>query len=366
MKAAGIIVEYNPFHNGHKYHIEKTREITRCEVLIAVTSGHFVQRGEPSIIDKWQKTEAALENGVDLVIEMPFIYTNQSAAQFAKAGVDLLKLAQVSDIVFGSETNNIEELQEIASMPININNLKENLKTGMGFPKAYGLMAKEYLPNDILAIAYLRELIGLDITPHSIQRSSEYHSLSLDSEIVSASAIRNAVKNNLDISRYTPVSIDSDFPELKDYYPYLKSLLICQNKEYLNKLFLVDEGIENHLSEIADKYETFEEFLKNATTRRYSKARIQRTLLSILMQNEREYIRKMPKIDTLQVLGFNSIGQKYLKELKEKEVRVASRYNQIPKPYRNTQYKAAVIYSMFKENQKEFLKREICGPIIKD
>ena len=124
MKIAGMITEYNPFHKGHKYHIEKTREITGCDVLVAVMSGHFVQRGEPAVIDKWSRVEAALENGVDLVIELPFAYAVQSAKQFAMASVELLSVAGVSDIVFGSETNNREELMLIDSMPINVDAIK--------------------------------------------------------------------------------------------------------------------------------------------------------------------------------------------------------------------------------------------------
>ncbi|MDD2592225.1 MAG: nucleotidyltransferase family protein, partial [Erysipelotrichaceae bacterium] len=95
MKISGIVVEYNPLHYGHIYHIQKTREITNCDILIAVMSGNFVQRGEPALIDKWQRTKAALDNGVDIVIELPFIYCNQSAKQFAQAAITLLNIAKV-------------------------------------------------------------------------------------------------------------------------------------------------------------------------------------------------------------------------------------------------------------------------------
>ena len=224
MKVTGIIVEYNPFHYGHLYHIEKSRELSVCDVLIAVMSGNFVQRGEPALIDKWQRTKAALENGVDLVIELPFAYCNQSAKQFAEGAIKILDLAQVSNVVFGSESNNISELQEIADMSINVNNLKESMRSGIGFPKAYGLMAGEYYPNDILGIAYLKALKGTSIQPFTIQRTVHYNDPNLDNKIASAKAIRSGVFNDKDISSFTPMKIDkNDVHTLEPYYPYINA-----------------------------------------------------------------------------------------------------------------------------------------------
>ncbi len=367
MKACGIVTEYNPFHNGHIHHIEESRRITGCDVLIAVMSGNFTQRGEPAIIDKYERTKAALEHGVDLVLELPFLYVNQSATQFASAGVKILDLAKCTDMVFGSETNNLEELREIAEMPIGIDNLKENMKTGISFPKAYGLMAREYLPNDILAISYLKALQDTDITPHTIQRTTEYHGENMEGSIASAKAIRKAFLNHEDYTETTPMQLDeSHVVQMKDYYPMLRTLLLTLDLSYLSSLFLVDEGIENHLKKQAELYDNYEDFLNAAVTRRYTKARIQRTLVSILTQMERVKIKKIPPIDFIQVLGFNETGREYLKELKKQEVKVASRFNQIPKPYRELQYRSDVLYSMFFPDQNEFLKRAIQMPVMQD
>lgn len=365
MKACGIVVEYNPFHNGHRYHIEESRKITGCDVLIAVMSGNFTQRGEPAIIDKYARTKAALDNGVDLVLELPFLYVNQAATHFASAGVKILDLAGCSDMVFGSESNNLEELKEIAQMPIGIDNLKENMKTGISFPKAYGLLAREYLPNDILAISYLKALENTSITPHSIQRTTEYHSEKLEGSVASAKAIRKAFLNGEDVSSAAAMELDPDhIVNMKDYYPMIRTLLLTLDLNYLSSLFLMDEGIENHLVKQAELYVDYEEFLSHAVTRRYTRSRIQRTLVSLLTQMQREKIRKIPPIDFIQVLGFNETGRAYLKELAKQEVKVASRFNQIPKPYRELQYRADVVYSMHFQDQDEFLKRAIGMPVM--
>ena len=112
MNICGIIVEYNPFHNGHRYHIEKAKELTSCDVLIAVMSGNYTQRGDLSVMDKFAKTEVALDNGIDIVVELPYIYATQSASSFSKGAIEALKVFGIDSIVFGSETNNLEELKE--------------------------------------------------------------------------------------------------------------------------------------------------------------------------------------------------------------------------------------------------------------
>ena len=365
MKATGIIVEYNPFHYGHLYHIEKSRELTGCDVLIAVMSGNFVQRGEPALIDKWQRTKTALENGVDLVIELPFAYCNQSAQQFAEGAIKILDLSQVSNIVFGSESNNIFELQEIADMSINVNNLRESMRSGIGFPKAYGLMAGEYFPNDILGIAYLKALKGTNIQPHTIQRTVHYNDPTLDKRIVSAKAIRNGIFNDKDISLFTPMKIDkNNVHTLESYYPYIRSLLLTLDQQYLSELFLFNEGIENHLIKQARLADDFTSFIDNCVTKRYSKARIQRTLISLICQIKKTDIANLPEINALRVLGFNTIGQTYLKELKKKDVKIATRFNQIPEPYRIMEYKTTNVYYYFSQHQREAVMSEITTPVI--
>ena len=165
MKTCGIIAEYNPFHNGHRHHIEETKRITGCDLLIAVMSGNFVQRGEPALIDKRQRAAEAVRNGIDVVIELPYIYATQSASRFAEGGVRLLKLAGVDYLSFGSECGNLENLQDIADTPVNPDHLHVSMDTGMSFPKAYSLLTSQMQPNDILAVSYLKALKNTAIQP---------------------------------------------------------------------------------------------------------------------------------------------------------------------------------------------------------
>lgn len=371
MKITGIVTEYNPFHNGHQYHIEKTRQLTQPDVLIAVMSGHFVQRGEPAICDKWRRTEIALRHGVDLVIELPIAFATQSALTFAQKSVEILALAQASDIVFGSESNDLETIKEIASLNINIDGLKESMRTGNSYPKAIGLLSGEYDPNDILGIGYCRAASQFNLTPHTIQRTNSYHSTDTKNPIASATAIRKALKEHRDISHMTPMHFLKDqsvYPDWQLYYPLLKHILLTLPKSYLQEVFLVSEGIESHMIKQAMNYDDAHDFIDACVNRRYSKARIQRTMVHLLLHHTKKDIKQLPPIDTLRVLGFNRHGLKALQMYKEKGIRVASRFNQIPLPYRKMEHKATQVYaSVFDTKEKDrIISRESQGPVIID
>ncbi len=367
MNACGIIVEYNPFHNGHIYHIQQAKKQSNCDILIAVMSGNFVQRGERAIVDKWERAQTALKYGVDLVIELPFIYSTQSAMNFAQGAITLLKLAQVKTIVFGSESNNLEELKLIASLPINPDHLKESMKSGISFPKAYGLWANEYQPNDILGIAYCRALADSNIQPISIQRTTSYHEIEINGNIASATAIRNAFFNGKNIQDVCPMDLSSSEKiTLKNYWPLIRTILLTRSSNELASLFLFNEGIENHLKKQADLYSDYNDFINNTITKRYTRSRIQRTLLQLLMNNSKKEVQDLPPLDFIRPLAFNEKGREYLKELKKKEIKVASRFNKVPIPYRRMEYKAAVLYSCLSKDPTEQTKKEIQGPIYRD
>ena len=368
MKVTGIIVEYNPFHNGHIYHIQQARSITDCDVLVAVCSGNFVQRGQPAVIDKWERAKAAVANGVDLVIELPFPFALQSATYFGANAVRLLAMAKADSIVFGSETNNLEELKEISEMSFNIDNFRENMKAGYSYPASYGFMADSYGPNDILAISYLRALQNYpDITPYSIKRTNEYDNPELTGTISSAMAIRNALAQGKDISSYTVMADTlNTYPEvtMEKLYPYIRTLLLTTPLSQLREIFLMDEGIENHLVKQANSCRDYASFINNATTKRYTTSRIQRTLCHLLVQNTRSFIINLPEYDHLRPLAYNRTGQAYLKHLQEQGVKIVNHFSQIIKPYRELEYKAAVVYSMLmdSEQQEKVIRGEVCGP----
>lgn len=170
MRVLGIIVEYNPFHNGHIYHIQRSKTITKCDYTIAVMSSSFVQRGEPAIIDKWTRSRLAIEFGVDIVLELPFVYACQSADYFAKGAIDLLHAIGVTDICFGSEDGRIETFMDIACTiemhqeDYNMH-IKHYMQEGLRYPDACNqalrqIMGKEITtPNDLLGLSYVKEIV---------------------------------------------------------------------------------------------------------------------------------------------------------------------------------------------------------------
>ena len=246
MKVLGIVVEYNPFHNGHIYHINKAKELIHPDYTIAVMSSSFVQRGEPAIIDKWTRSELAIAYGVDLVIELPFVYSVQSADYFAKGSIELLNAIGVTDLVFGSEDGNIETFKKIAStIKENQNDydllVNEYMKQGYRYPDACNQALKKLLnhevrtPNDLLGLAYVKEIINHDyaMIPHCINRTNDYHGDDLSS-ISSASAIRKALFNQEDVSHTLPhLQQYQEIYHLDMFYPYLKYQILTSSIEEL-------------------------------------------------------------------------------------------------------------------------------------
>ncbi len=365
LKALGITAEYNPFHKGHMYQIEESKKMTNCDVVIAVMSGNFVQRGEPAIIDKFTRAQYACRNGVDLVIELPYIYATQSANQFAYGATTLLKLADVEWISFGSECNNLENLQEIADAPINPDHLHQSMDTGMSFPKAYSLLTSSMRPNDILGVSYLRNIKDTNIKPITIARTSNY----LDDqmrETSSALAIRTALKNNEDLMDSTVMkdALQEHFhPWMELYYPYLRTFLLTTDSNRLSQFFLFNEGIENHLVNCAKKCNTWQSFLNESVNYRYTAARIKRTCLQALCQVTKAEKESLPKLDTLRVLAFNDKGREYLHQMRKSEVRFASRFADVPFPYRKMEYRTSLLYTsvMPEEERNLILQDEIGG-----
>lgn len=361
MKVTGIIVEYNPFHNGHIYHINKSKELTNPDVLVAVTSGNYNQRGDVSIINKFEKTKAALNYGVDLVVELPYIYTVQNAYTFGSKAVDILNKLNVNNLVFGSETNNLEELKKYAELEVDVTRLKQLMHDGNSYPKAYGLLSSSLYPNDMLAVTYLKALTTTNIKPFSIQRTNDYHSTDLE-VISSASAIRKAVKERKNVSEATPITIDSPvFNEA--LYSILRNILFTRTSKELSEIFLVSEGIENMLKDNAIKYDNYEDFIRNSISRRYTKARIQRVILNIVNNITKNEVFALPNMDYVRVLGFNSKGQELLKQLKE-NVKIVTQFKNIPEAYKNIEWKTSLVYSTLTNNPTEYIKQELKGPVI--
>ena len=320
MDIIGIICEYNPFHNGHIYHINKIKEMYPNSLIILVLNGYFLERGEISILTKETKVKIALQNNIDLVIELPFVFGSQSADTFADISIKMLNELNVQKIIFGSECNDIDYLTSIANKQLKEDfnqNVKNNLDKGMNYPTALNKSLNIELnsPNDLLAISYIKSIIKnkFNITPITIQRTSDYHDTLSNDIIISASNIREKIKNREDISPYTP------------YYPYIKFInysLLFNLLKYkimtelnLNKYLTVNEGIENRLLKEINNAKNIDELIKSIKSKRYTYNRLQRMLIHILIGLTKEDVKNL-KLEYIKVLGFNTKGQKYLKNIK--------------------------------------------------
>ncbi|MBM6690563.1 nucleotidyltransferase [Fusobacterium mortiferum] len=335
MKATGIVVEYNPFHNGHKYHLQKTKELNPNNIIIAVMSGDFVQRGEPSIIDRWTKTKMALANGVDLVIELPVFYSSQSAEIFAKGAVGILEELKCESMVFGSESGKINELKRISTLQESEEfkiKLKERLKSGDSYPTAHSSTMKEILgeselnSNDILGLEYIKAIRywKSSIIPMTLKREKVgYHDTNIVGDFASATKIREHLKKNEEISSivtqesFNTLKEYSNFTYMENFYPFIRYELI-KNSNNLSDIQDMEIGFENRLLENAIKSINYDEFFKSISNRRYTTGRVQRVLthtLLALTTNITEEVKK--SIPYVRVLGFNSKGREYLSYLKK-------------------------------------------------
>ena len=264
MEVIGIIAEYNPFHLGHLYHIKKIKEMYKDSLIICVMSSSFCERGEVSVLNKWDKTSICLNNGIDIVIELPFVFSSQSADIFAKGAMAILNKLKVSKIVFGSETNDIDLLYNIANLQVNNNEfdflVKKYLDDGNNYPTSLSLALKHFnirkidTPNDLLGISYIKEIIknNYDIEPISIKRTNDYHGKDINSNILSASLIRKLIKENKDIKE------DKSNEETKEVdYDSLDTL---GKLEYLSTK-------DKRINKIIDNYDKYPEILLEMLTR---------------------------------------------------------------------------------------------------
>ncbi|MEG0364387.1 MAG: nucleotidyltransferase [Erysipelotrichales bacterium] len=328
MKVCGIVVEYNPFHNGHIYHINKAREISECDILIAIMSPTFMQRGEPAIIDKFTRTKFALDNNIDLVIELPSVYAMQSADHFGEGALTLLNELNIDTLVFGSENNNIDKLIKASKISLKEeyqDKVKEYLSDGQRYASACNLAFKDFSinninqANDILGFSYIKAIVkyNYQIKPLSIQRTNEFLSNDINSNIASASAIRNALTNNVDISNLTPMAdilIKNNNLYIDDLFDTLKYVLTTIEIDKLKEIQGFDEGLEYLFLNNIHLSNNMEDFIKRITSKRYPQTRIQRAIIHLIANISKEDISNID-VDYIRVLGMNHRGQEYLKSL---------------------------------------------------
>ena len=325
MDSIGIICEYNPFHNGHLYHINKCKELFPDSVIVLVLNGYFLERGDISILTKEDKSKIALEAGVDLVIELPFVFGTQSADIFAYNSIKLLDSLKVDKILFGSESNNIELLERIVEFQLNNkeynNNVKELMDQGINYPTAMAkaLNIKDNInnPNDLLGISYIKAIkqINNKIKYYTIKRTNDFHDNESNNNVVSASNIREKIKNNIDIVNHLPkYSFDRILNVNFDYFNLLKYKIIIEKD--LSIYLDVDEGIENRLKIAINNSNSLDELIKNVKTKRYTYNKINRMFIHILIGLTKEDVKDI-KLDYIKLLGFNTLGKKYLNRIKK-------------------------------------------------
>lgn len=360
MKTVGIIAEYNPFHNGHKFHIEESRRLTGADCVVAVMSGNFVQRGEPAVFNKWMRAEAAVRSGADLVLELPTVFSCATAEVFAEAGVRLLcSLGSVDYIAFGAEEESVDILKDVAELFAEESEefkeaIKKNLKDGMSYAAARSAAAesagmKEYgeilsKPNNILAVEYLKQLILLKRKGNSIslpepvlvhRKSAGYYEENPKECIAGAGKLREMMKDGLEIEKYLPyikegLRTNEDFGKACSSYQaepcfpdnlfeFISYRLLAENPARLNEIDGAVEGLENRAMKAATEAVDYESLVDMVKSKRYSRTAVQRMLTRMFLgitKDDMAEFRSCGKTYA-RVLAFSEKGAKLLKQIKK-------------------------------------------------
>jgi len=347
-KVLGIIAEYNPFHNGHLLHLEKSKKICDAQYSVCVMSGNFVQRGNTSVVNKWVKAEMALKSGVDLVLELPTVYSISSAENFAEGAIKLLNSLKIVDTVsFGSENSDINVLNRISSVLQEepkqyLELLNSELKKGLSFPKAREnaillyLNDEKYLnilnqPNNTLAIEYLKALkkYKSHISPISVKREKVfYNSNCIVDEYASATAIRNMIIHEQfnDIRKVVPASsynlLMNEIEEghlVIDISKFEKEILYAIRRlsaDDIKNFPEVTEGLENAIKNASNSCNNLSKLINMIKSKRYTHTRIQRILLYILLNiTKKDMYLSRKNIPYARILGYSPQGKELISEI---------------------------------------------------
>jgi len=394
MNILGLIVEYNPFHNGHLYHLTKSLEITNATHSVAIMSGNFLQRGEPALFDKYTRAEIAVKNGVDLVIELPTMFACQSAELFAHGAVTTLNsLNCINSICFGSEEGNVDILYTISKILVDEPDefkdfLRSYLDEGMLYPTARSLALFNYIykydlldiskekllsilnsSNNILGLEYIKCLLKLqsNIKPFTISRiSASYNSENIDSNICSATAIRKSLKDYNDLSiihnvvpkatynRLESRLNDNFSPMFDDEYFNIINSIVLRDINILNKYFEVNEGIENKIYQNVFTANTLSDLQLSIKSKRYTLTKIKRTLNNILLgitKANMEKVKNINPIPYVRILAFNDKGREILKTIKNSsEINIINKFSNISFAMDDDKFKTMIDYDIKASN----------------
>ncbi len=352
MRITGVVAEYNPFHSGHEYQLRMARRLSGCDCIAVVMSGNYVQRGEPAIIDKFKRAEAAIYGGADIVIELPMPFSCQNAEMFAHAAIMELKKLNIDSISFGCETDNIRLLKKIASVQLTTGfnkYIKEEIKKGLSYPNAMSnalnfILNEEaeavYSPNNVLAVEYIKSAVklNLDLQYYPVKRVGMAHN---DTEISgpfhSATAIRNAIMkgsyDNLMLTEKSTELIKKFFYEhnkyntLNNYMDYLYYKIITYDD--LEEIYEINEGLNNKIVSQVYKHESIDELIMSLKSKRYTYSKLRRSLQNILLDIKKvDIINIMSTNDKyVKVLAFNNTGRKAIKNAVNNGTIVINRYS---------------------------------------
>ncbi|OLN21482.1 hypothetical protein BTO30_14720 [Domibacillus antri] len=346
MNAAGIVVEYNPFHNGHLYHVNETKRQSNADVIIAVMSGSFLQRGEPALVDKWTRTKMALLNGVDIVVELPYAFSTQKAETFASGAIQILHHLKCQSFCFGSEDGQIEPfLQTAARLDEHKEALDESvrlwMKKGSSYPAAQTLARDQIFsghplpldlskPNNILGFHYVKANNKLSgpMQPMTIfRKGAGYHDQQASGSIASATAVRTLLLDQKQADAFLPSSVQSILTEHSQngrihswemYWPLLRYRLLSIQADELNTIYEIEEGIGPRLVEAAIKSSSFSSFMERVKTKRYTWTRLQRMMTHILTNTTKEEMDKEASaVSFIRLLGMTQNGRAYIRSIKK-------------------------------------------------
>ena len=361
MKVTGIIAEYDPFHNGHSYHIKKAKEMTGADAIVVVMSGHFTQRGMPAFFSRDARVRMAVDGGADLVIELPYIYACNSSHEFARGAAGILNgIGCVDALVFGAETDDMDTLEKAARAAAGTDDrssayIKEEMKNGVSYPEAltrsvekiYGAQTAAVLrePNNLLGIEYMKALreLGSGIKPFIVGRRSAAHGESLEmlherkqeQRIASGTAVRKAVyaggaraaemlvpDTSFSIISGYERSSGFSFTEYRDkikknMFELLKYKIITSDESELAEVYGVAEGLENRLKSCISSAEDIDGLIDSVKSKRYTRARISRTLMHLLINLSTTDFETLRETYCARVLGFSPTGGKLLRLMSE-------------------------------------------------
>lgn len=372
MKILGIIAEYNPFHNGHIRHLKRAKELTNSEYTIVIMSGNFVQRGEPAFIDKWLRAKSAIDNGVDLIIELPFVYSIQTAEIFSLGAIKILHSLNICDfLAFGCENDDLVSLNFIADNLIEESteyksNLKSNLKKGYNFAKARELSLYKNIgtlsnilskPNNILAIEYIKALksINSNIKPIPIKRTNDHNSSELGEYVSSSTSIRESLKKSYNNRMVNILHDNIAFKSLP--FSSKKTLIefINENRKFLNNddffyiflshfftygvkkdIFNMDDDLLNRIENILmlnkDKNYNLEDIFKNIKTKNYVQTRINRALINYVFDIKKDFILNIKEEipNYIRILASNKKGFELINMIKRNSnIRILNNFSKL-------------------------------------